>query len=313
MQAVGRDQLERQRDRAAAVDLAHGRDHVDVGRVAGAGRHGERLRRPSCPWLRLRRLRPPAPSALARWLAVGARLWAVLGGAAAAVVACGSPPRTRSAACRCPNTRARATHQHQRAPDPVDPGRERSPGSVMDDMALTLCSGPPRIAEARPDSVRCDERPARTRAPAGTTSTPATCPGAPPRRPRGGCWSASSCSSRRRSPACCPVWTRLAGGVADPGRPGRRAGRRGGPGVGPARLPAPGAAPARGRAGDRGAARRPGARVVRRAAGAARGRRLHRRRGRVVRLPAARTSCSTPTCGGCSRGRVRRSSSRRPP
>ena len=52
----------------------------------------------------------------------------------------------------------------------------------------------------------------------------------------------------------------VAGDLADPRRPRRRAERRGRPRVGPARLPAPGAAAARRRHGDRRAVRRPGAR-----------------------------------------------------
>ena len=79
----------------------------------------------------------------------------------------------------------------------------------------------------------------------------------------------------------------VAAAVADAGGAGRRARGRGRPGLGPARLPAPGPAPARGSDRDRRAARRRGAVVVRRPAGAARGRRLHRSGRRHVRVRAA--------------------------
>ena len=76
----------------------------------------------------------------------------------------------------------------------------------------------------------------------------------------------------------------LAGALAGPGGAGRRLPRRGGADVGQARLPAPGAAAARLRVGDRGPARRPGTGGARRAAGAARGRRVHRAGGAGLRV-----------------------------
>src|SRR4051794_33467881 len=130
----------------------------------------------------------------------------------------------------------------------------------MDDMAATLCSGPPRIAEARPDTVRCDERPARTGAPLvpGARPRPAVaCPGGDPVGDPGQRVHAPADAGRPRAARL----DRLAGDVADPVRPRRSAGRRGGPGLGPARLPATGAAPARRGPGDRGTTRRPGAGV----------------------------------------------------
>ncbi len=109
----------------------------------------------------------------------------------------------------------------------------------------------------------------------------------------------------------------VAGALADPGRPGRRADRRGGPRLGPARLPAPGAAAARRGDRDRRAARRRGAGVVRRPAGAARHRRLHRRRDRDLRLrPAPRRARHQRAPGlrprGPGRGVPGRRRSRRP-
>ena len=109
-----------------------------------------------------------------------------------------------------------------------------------------------------------------------------------------------------------PVWTAWLAALADPGRPCRRAGRRGGPGLGPARLPATGAAPARRRSGDRGTARRPGARVVRRPAGAARASATTPRRPSRRSPTGSGTSCSTPTCAGCWRAPCPASSSRSP-
>ena len=94
-----------------------------------------------------------------------------------------------------------------------------------------------------------------------------------------------------------------------PGGAGRRAERRGGAGLGTARLPAPGAAPARGRHRDRRAARRRGAGVVRRPASRCPAS-ATTPRARSRRSPsAAATSCSTPTCAGCSRGPSAASSS----
>ena len=96
---------------------------------------------------------------------------------------------------------------------------------------------------------------------------------------------------------------RVDGPLADPGRPGRGPAGGGDPDVGPARLPPPGDAPARlrGRAG--GAARRPGARRPRRAAGAA----GHRRPTPPGRWPPSRTGSGTrwwtPTSAGWCRGR----------
>ena len=54
----------------------------------------------------------------------------------------------------------------------------------------------------------------KTSCPTGTGSTRATCPGAAPARPRGGCSSASSCSSRRRSRG----WSRSGGSGWSAGR-----------------------------------------------------------------------------------------------
>ena len=121
----------------------------------------------------------------------------------------------------------------------------------------------------------------------GTPLTSATCPGAARRRRRGPSWSARSCCSRPRSPGCCRSTASLAGPLAAAGRPGRRPGGRSRPGLGAAGLPAAGHPAAPDRAGPGGAARRPGAGVAGSAPGAARHRRLHRRRGRQLRVRAA--------------------------
>ena len=92
----------------------------------------------------------------------------------------------------------------------------------------------------------------------------------------------------------------LARSLADARRPCRRAAGRGRARLGPARLSAPGAAAARRRHRDRRAPRRRGAGRRSTTCCALPGRRrLHRRRGRSLRVRPARTSCSTPTSAGC--------------
>ncbi len=110
-----------------------------------------------------------------------------------------------------------------------------------------------------------------------------------------------------------PVHRAVAGDLADPRRPRRRAERRGRPRLGPARLPAPGPAPARRGHRDRRAVRRP---------------RCRRRTTTCARCPASATTrpppsrrsasaggtpSSTPTCGACSPGSSAASSCRLSP
>ncbi len=133
----------------------------------------------------------------------------------------------------------------------------------------------------------------------GTTSTPATYPGAARGRTVGGDGLGVHAPADAGL-AGAPGLRRLDGDVADSGGTRRRAQRRGGPGLGAARLPAPCPPPACSGPGHRGAARRRGPGHLRRPAGAAGGRRLHRQRDRVVRASGPGTPCSTPTCAGCS-------------
>ena len=150
-------------------------------------------------------------------------------------------PRTSRKAAR---TRSAAGSQYTRA---------GSGPRVSDGHGVTLVSdGPPRSRRhtalrtiGRDETASCTRR-----SWTGTTSTPATCRGGSRRRPRGRCWSPSSCCSRRRWPGCCRS-RGLAGALAHPGRPRGRARRRGGAGLGAARLPPPGTPAARRRHRDR--------------------------------------------------------------
>ena len=206
---------------------------------------------------------------------------------------------------------------HDEAPGPVDPGRQRPPRSHCRRHGLRVGSERPVSAEAHrltydrprwtPPPPPCCTTPCST----GTTTTRASCPGAASTPRRGRSWSASSCSSRRRSRGCCrctpPGWT--AGRPLPTWPPTRRA-RRSGCGDGSA-TPAVrcGCTPQR---RDRRAPRRRGPVVVRRPAGAARHRGLHGRRPSPASPSASATSCSTPTSGGCSPARWPARSSRRP-
>ena len=184
-------------------------------------------------------------------------------------------------------------------------GRRRDPRPRASARA---CPGWPSRASSSATSERC--RPV-DREPSGVPARvhrgarlvrrarPRPAVAATRRARRGACWSPRSCSSRPRWPGCEPVWrewlarwpTPAALAAEPPGEAVRAWGRLGYPRRALRLHEAAAAIVARhgGQVPD----------VVRRAARAAGRRRLHRGRGRELRLRRARTRSSTPTCGGC--------------
>ena len=144
-------------------------------------------------------------------------------------------------------------------------------------------------------------RAARRACSTGTTTTHATCRGAgrPPRP-----WSVMVSEFMLQQTPVGPRAAgarRLAGALADAGRPGRGPHRRGGADVGPARLPAPRPAPARRSRRDRASATT--ARCRRRTTTCSRcpASGTTPRRRSPASPSASATSCSTPTSAGCWR------------
>ena len=139
---------------------------------------------------------------------------------------------------------------------------------------------------------------------AGTTTTLATCPGAAPRRARGRSWSASSCCSRPRWRGC---WSRGgAGSTAGPPRrlwPPRRPARPSAPGAGWAtRVGRCGCTERRRPSPSSTTARCPT--ELRRPAGPARRRLLHRGGDRLVRVRAAARRAGHQRPPGAGPGRL---------